>query len=99
MLAYKNIILPTLNEIAINQAGPTQETNKKCNILMDYLATHQNTKLRYHSSNMTLHINTDDVCLIATNAKNRVTGYFCLIGLHNKKSTPTPQLNASVHVE
>ena len=61
---------------------------------MDYLYAHPNTKLRYHKSEMQLHIDSDAAYLVVPTAKSRVAGYF---HLSNKSSQPT--LNAHVHVE
>ena len=47
-------ILRALNEIATQQAAPTLETNKKVSMLMDYLNTYPNAKLRYYAGSMTL---------------------------------------------
>ena len=54
--AIDSTILPTLNEIAAYQAAPTQLTNQKITMLLDYLYTYPDAKIRYKASGMVLHI-------------------------------------------
>ena len=63
-------------------------------MLMDYLHTHPNAKLRYTKSGMQLHIQSDAAYLVAPKAKSRVAGYFYLGNTSN-----TPPINAPIHVE
>ena len=46
--AIDNTILPALNEIALSQAEPTEMTNKKVNMLLNYLHTYKNAIIRFH---------------------------------------------------
>jgi hypothetical protein len=92
--AIDNTIHTALNSLGSQQAAPTEQTRNDANMLMDYLHTHPNTKIRYHKSGMQLHIDSDAAYLVAPKAKSRVSGYFYL---SDKSSTPT--LNAPVHVE
>ena len=71
-----NTILPALNDIAMYQACPTQYTMKKCKRLLDYVATFPNVTLRYHASDMQLHIDSDAAYLIAPKAKSRIAGFY-----------------------
>jgi hypothetical protein len=57
--AIDNTIHLALNGIGSQQSKPTQNTNDDVDMLMDYLHTHPNAKLRFHKSNMQLHINSD----------------------------------------
>ena len=66
--AVDTTIHPALNELAITQAKPTQRAQAATHMLMDYLATHPNAKLRYHKSDMQLHIDTDAAYLVAPNS-------------------------------
>ena len=50
--AVDNTIHPALNEIGSTQAKPTQATKDSTNMLMEYIYTHPNVKLRFHTSNM-----------------------------------------------
>ena len=52
-------ILPALNEISASQAQPTEDTNKKYTMLMYYAHTYPDAVIRYHASNMRLHIDSD----------------------------------------
>ena len=59
-LFYDRAVDPTmlvaLNEIGTQQAHATQLTLKKCSMLMDYEATHPLEIIRYHTSDMILHV-------------------------------------------
>ena len=57
--AVEPTVLTTLNKIATDQANPTTETHKKTTMLLDYLATYPNAKLRYYAGNMQLHVESD----------------------------------------
>ena len=52
-------ILPTLNEIASMQRKPTEQTKTKTQQLMDYLHTHPEAYVRYHASDMVLHVDSN----------------------------------------
>ena len=92
--AIDNTIHPALNCLGSNQAKPTEATRNDANMLMDYLHTHPNAKLRYHKSGMQLHIDSDAAYLVAPKAKSRVAGYFYL---SNKSNNPV--INAPIHIE
>jgi hypothetical protein len=49
--------------------------------MLDYLATHPDATIRYHASNMILHIRSDAQYLLVSNARSRLRG---LILLGNK---------------
>ena len=90
-------ILPALNEIASEQAQPTQQTKQKAQRLMDYVNTYPDSFLRYKASDMVLHIDSDAAYLVAPKARSRVAGYFHLADHPSKTKQPT--LNAAIHVE
>lgn len=77
-IAIDNTILPALNELSSAQAQPTQKTKTKAQRLMDYLNTYPVAFLRYHASDMVLHVDTDTAYLVVPKAKSRVAGYFYL---------------------
>ena len=82
-------ILPALNEIATQQSAPTLETNKKVSMLMDYLNTYPNAKLRYYAGDMILKVDSDAAYLVLPNAKSRVAGHFYLEATpHAQKAYP-----------
>ena len=68
-------ILTALNHIGTTQAQPTQATKEQCIRLMDYLSTYPNTFLRFHASDMILHIDSDAAYLVLPKAKSRITGF------------------------
>ena len=90
-------ILPALNEIASEQAHPTQKTKQKAQRLMDYVNTYKEAYIRYKASDMVLHIDSDAAYLVAPKARSRVAGYFHLSDHPSKTQHPT--LNGAIHVE
>ena len=74
--AIDNTIHTALNSLGAHQSKPTETTRNDANMLMDYLHTHPNVRLRYHKSDMQLHIDSDAAYLVAPKAKSRVAGYF-----------------------
>ena len=71
-------MLPAINEIAPQQAKPTQEINDKAAILMDYAHTYPDAIIRYHAYDMQLYINSDIAYLVLPIASSRGAGYFYL---------------------
>ena len=94
--AVDNTILPALNEIALYQAKPTSNTIEKIQMLLDYLHTFPNAKIRFHASDMQLHIDSDAAYLVAPKAKSRIAGYYFL---SDKATTISPQINGPIHIE
>jgi hypothetical protein len=92
-------IIVALNEISNNQASPTEHTEAACNMLLDYLATHPDAKIRYHASDMVLAVCSDAAYLVLPNARSRAAGHFFLTSLPSATgSPPCPQPNGAVHV-
>ena len=48
----------------------------KCQRLLDYFATYSHVSLRYHRSNMQLHVDSDAAYLVAPKARSRVAGFY-----------------------
>ena len=71
-------LLPALNTLSTQQASPTEQTLRLCHRLLDYAATYPNVKLRFHSNDMVLTINSDAAYLVAPKARSRVAGHFTL---------------------
>ena len=96
--AIDNTIITAPNEIALMQAKPTETTRQKINILLQYLTTYPNTRIRFYASDMILYADSDTAYLIADKAKSRIAGYFYC---SNKRTTnpPKPRLNQPIHVE
>lgn len=83
--AIDNTILPVLNVISASQAAPTENTNDKIIMLLDYLCTYPNAKIRYTMSDMMLHIDSDAVFLVAPKALSRVAGFYYCGDSYTKK--------------
>ena len=95
--ALDNTILPALNEIASEQAQPTQKTMEKAQRLMDYVHTYPNAYIRFHASDMILNIDSDAAYLVAPKARSRVAGYYHLSS--NPLISKHPTLNGAILVE
>jgi hypothetical protein len=63
VLYYARSVDPTvlipLNDIATEQTKATEKTQAATNQMLDYLSTHPDATIRYHASNMILHIHSD----------------------------------------
>ena len=71
-------ILHTLSDISISQAKPTKYTKKEVDWLMDYCATYPSVTVRFHASDMILHVDSDAAYLVAPGVKSRIAGHFYL---------------------
>jgi hypothetical protein len=82
VLYYARVVDPTvlipLNDIATEQTKATEKTQATTNQLLDYLATHLDATIRYHASDMILHIHSDASYLSVSNARSRLGGLFFL---------------------
>ena len=87
-------MLPTLNQLGAEQAHPTENTKVKLQQLMDYANTYPNAVLRFHASDMVLHIDSDAAYLVLPKARSRVAGYFRLLN-----QTPKSPDNGAILVE
>jgi hypothetical protein len=58
-IAVDPTILMPINDIATEQTKATEKTQAATNQLLDYLATHPDANIRYHASDMILHIHSD----------------------------------------
>jgi hypothetical protein len=84
-----------LSSIAINQMKVTEKTMGRCIQLLDYLATNEIAKMRFHASNMILNIHSDRFYLSETGARSRVCGHF-FMGWMPKDNKPI-WLNGAFH--
>jgi hypothetical protein len=89
-------ILMALSEIATQQNKPTENTKKRVDNLLDYMATHPMAKIRYRASDMVLNIHSDASYLSASKARSRAGRYFFL-GSVPKDGNPI-KLNGAIHV-
>jgi hypothetical protein len=81
-----------VNDIVTEQTKATEKTQAATNQLLDYLATHPDAAIRYHASDMILHIHSDTSYLLVSNAGSRLGGLFFL----GKKSPEQDTLNGSI---
>ena len=69
-------------------------------MLLDYAHTYPDPKIRYHASDMCLHIDSDAAYLVQPKARSRVAGHYYLsdrMPTHDKKPDPKP--NGPLHTE
>jgi hypothetical protein len=86
-----NVLMP-LNDIATEQTKATEKTQAATNQLLDYVATRPDATIRYHDSDMILHIHSDASHLSFSNARSRLGGlFFC-----GDKSPHKDNLNGSI---
>ena len=71
-------ILASLSEIAPQQAAPTENTMKKVNHFVDYMACNPRAVIRFYASDMILNCHSDASYLTAPNARSRAGGHFSL---------------------
>jgi hypothetical protein len=80
LLYYARTVDPTLimpiNVLAYEQSKATSDTAEKVIKLLNYCNTHPNTKIRYHASDMILHIHSDASDLSEREANSRPGGLF-----------------------
>jgi hypothetical protein len=81
-----------LNDIATEQTKATGTAQAATNQLLDYLATHPDATIRYHASDMILHIHSDASYLSVSNARSRLGGLFFL----GNKPPEQDKLNFSI---
>jgi hypothetical protein len=82
VLYYARAVDPTvlmpLNDIATEQTKATEKTQAATNQMLDYLGTHPDATIRYHASDMVLHIHNDASYLSVSNARSCLGGLFLL---------------------
>jgi hypothetical protein len=81
-LYYAKAVDPTvlmpLNDIATEQTKATEKTQSATHQMLDYLATHPDATIRYHASDMVLHIHSDASYFSVSSARIRIGGLFFL---------------------
>jgi hypothetical protein len=96
VLYYARAVAPTvlmpINDIATKQTKATEKTQAATNQMLDYLANHPDSTIRYHASDMILHINSDASYLSVSNSRSRLGGLFFL----GNKSPEQDILNGSI---
>jgi hypothetical protein len=80
LLYYARAVDPTLimpiKFLAYEQSKATEVTANKVMKLLNYCNTHPETKIRYHASDMILHIHSDALYLSENEAKSSAGGLF-----------------------
>jgi hypothetical protein len=80
LLYYARAVDTTLsipiNVLASEQSNATEVTADKVLKLLNYCHTHPETKIRYHASDMILHIQSDASYLSENEANSRAEGFF-----------------------
>ncbi len=69
------MVLMALSSIAIKQTQATEKAIGRCVQLLDYLATNEMVKIRFHASDM-LNIHSDASYLLEISARSRACGHF-----------------------
>jgi hypothetical protein len=96
VLYYARAVDPTvlipLNDITMEQTKATDKTQADKNQLLDYLAAHPDTIIRYHASDMILHIHRDASYLSVSNTRIRLGGLF----FFGNRSPQEDTLNGSI---
>jgi hypothetical protein len=96
VLYYARAVDPTvlmpLNDIETEQTKAKEKTQAATNQMLDYVATHPDAAIRYHASDMILHIHSDTSYLSVSNARSRLGGLFFL----GNKSPEQDTLNGSI---
>jgi hypothetical protein len=88
-------MLVALGSLASEQSKGTEATLEAATQLLNYAATHPEATIRFHKSDMILHIHTDASYLSEAEAKSRVAGFLFL------STEPSPQpvpINGPVHI-
>ena len=76
-------MLPALSTIASEQVAPTMKIEQTCQCLLDYAATYLNTFIRYYTSEIILHVESDAAYNVMPKARSRIAGYYYLAGKPN----------------
>jgi hypothetical protein len=85
-------VLMPLNDISTEQTKATEKTQSTTNQMLVYLATHPDATIRYHASDMILHIHSDASYLSVSNARSCLGGLFFL----GNKPPEQETLNGSI---
>jgi hypothetical protein len=81
--------------IAIDQTKATKQTMDRSIQLLDYLASNQDAKVRFHVSDMVMNIHSDAFYLSESGARSRACGHF-FMGWMPKNGEPI-QINGAFY--
>ena len=69
-------------------------------MLLDFLSTNPNAIIRYHASDMVLHVDSDAAYLVLPHARSRIAGHYFLSDTPPPNPTlPNPSPNGPLHTE
>ena len=92
-------MLHALSCLSKAQAKGTQATMEAMTHLLNYAATNPEATVRFHASDMQLHIHSDASHLSKPRSRSRVGGYYFLDGKDDPNpKAPPPPLNSPVHI-
>ena len=77
----------TLSSIASRQSKATENLEKEVKHFLDYCATHQNSGVKFHVSDMILVMHSDGLYLSESESRGRAAGHFYLSKFNNENST------------
>jgi hypothetical protein len=80
-------VLMPINDITTEQTKGTEKTQATTNQLLDYLANRPDATIRYHASDMILHIHSDASYFSISNARSRLGGLFFLVNKSPEQDT------------
>jgi len=69
-------VLAALSTIAIGQTKAKKRTMERCIQLLDYMASNQDAKVRFHALDMVMKIHSDALYLSESGARSRACGHF-----------------------
>jgi hypothetical protein len=81
-----------LNDIGMEQTEATEKTQATTNQMLDYLATHPDATIRYHTFDMILYIHSDASYLSVSNVRSHLADLFFL----GNKPPKQDKLNGSI---
>ena len=97
--AVDNTLLAALGTLAASQTEGTEETIKATTHFLNYIATHPEARVRFHKSNMILHVHSDGSHLLERKSRSRIAGFYWLNGKDNPNpQAPLPKLNGAIHI-
>jgi hypothetical protein len=91
------MVLIALSSIAIKQTQATEKAIGRCIQLLDYLATNEMVKIRFHAFDMILNIHSDVSYHLETGVCSRACGHF-FMGWIQEDNEPI-QLNGAFHMK
>jgi hypothetical protein len=94
-------MLASIGTLAAQQAKGTQHTMRGITHLLNYCATHPDAVVRFHASDMILHVESDASYLSEPKARSRAAGYYYLSDLPTTPPSATskqPTANGAINV-